>query len=1092
MARLSLFLLGPFQVFLADKPVTGFESARTRALLAYLAAESGRAHPRAAIAELLWPEQPHGVAAANLRHALATLRKTIADPEADPPCLLITHETLQFNPACDAFVDLARFFACAHLPSPCALEAAEEAANLYRGRFLEGFNLDGSPEFESWQVLTRERVDYQAMQVLARLVRHAVEHDDLAQAVGWTQRQLALEPWNEEIHQQLMWLLAHSGQRAAALHQYELCVRILAADQGVEPQPATQTLAAWIRAGREELGAVQGRDGKPLLAPASVPPVVRPVSTGREDVHKLPCQPTPFVGRARELAQIAANLANPDCRLLTIVGPGGVGKTRLAIEAARAQTGYLRDGIWFVDLTPASAGDMVPGLILRTLDAPDHGSGEARRLLLRYLQDKALLLVLDNFEHLLNGAGLLPELLAEALQAAPALKLLVTSRTRLNLRGEWLQPLAGLETPPVELDEPGSPATPPQVSNLAALDLDAYDATRLFVQCLRRLQPDFQPAQAEIPLIAHICHQLEGMPLGIELAASWTRVLSLSDLAAELEESLALLTSSLHDAPQRHRSMHVVFAQSWRQLSPRERTILAQLSVCRGGFTRSAAAAIAGATLPELASLVDKSWLRPQPTGRYVLHELTRQYCAERLEQKSGAPPGEVAAEVRRRHCLHYSGLLHEEMRKTNHAFDVMDNVMAEFGNLQLAWEWTVEHGDMQIALDMVISLYFVAEMLGWYHYIIRHYEAASARLTQLMTQDNPDSARRQAITEILIWLEYCRGNLFRHLGLLPRARASVDTSYALLESLAPGDVREQLAAFTEWLDTVLLGSEGEFDEAQRRCRHQLDYFRTSMVDFVLYGQAVGAKFWQAHALGFLAYLDCQMGNYAAAQQRLRETIALRIEIGEVRFRAFNHSLLARILELTGDYESAERAAHESLRLSQACGDQIGVAAARLSLGQLEAAQGHCALGREHCQHSLAVGRRTGHHGLLMGSLVALGRIELALSRPEAARRCFEEAIASFAHLETAHSNEIAGALLGLGWTALAQDDWVAAQRLFQETLDAPGRAAWVTMDAQAGLAQLATTAGHLAAAAELSAVVLRSSATAYHTRVRLAELDLA
>jgi DNA-binding SARP family transcriptional activator len=265
MARLSLFLLGPFQVFLAGRPVTGFESARVRALLAYLAAESGRAHPRAAVAELLWPEQPHGVAAADLRHALATLRKTLEDQATDPPCLLITHETLQFNPVCDVFVDLLRFGACtnqAHLPT---LEACQEAVNLYRGRFLEGFGLDHSPEFESWMILMRERIDFLAGQALARLVRHAAEQGDLPQAVSWTQQQLALQPWNEEVHQQLIWLLAHGGLRAAALHQYDVCVRMLATELGVEPQPATQGLAERIRAGRDDLGVVQGQDGKPLV-----------------------------------------------------------------------------------------------------------------------------------------------------------------------------------------------------------------------------------------------------------------------------------------------------------------------------------------------------------------------------------------------------------------------------------------------------------------------------------------------------------------------------------------------------------------------------------------------------------------------------------------------------------------------------------------------------------------------------------------------------------------------------------------------------------------------------------------------------------
>ena len=302
MARLSIALLGSLQVTLDGTPVTRFESARVRALLALLVAEAGRPHTREAIAELLWPERPSGAALADLRHALASLRKTIADASAQPPFLLITPTTLQFNLASDATVDLADFMACLCDGKSSTPTACHAALALRRGPFLAGFSLSGSSQFEEWLLVTAEQVNHLAGQALACLVRDALTCGDFAQAAHWTRQQLALEPWNEEVHRALIRFYAWSGDRTAALQQYHECVRILDAELDVPPDPATTALYEQIRAGS---GAAPGRLPSPALA------------------HNLPPQPTSFVGRTRELAQIAAQLANPECRLLTLAGPGG-------------------------------------------------------------------------------------------------------------------------------------------------------------------------------------------------------------------------------------------------------------------------------------------------------------------------------------------------------------------------------------------------------------------------------------------------------------------------------------------------------------------------------------------------------------------------------------------------------------------------------------------------------------------------------------------------------------------------------------------------------------------------------------------------
>ncbi len=356
MERLRLCLLGPFQALLAGKPITGFESNKTRALLAYLAAENGRPHSREVLAELLWPERAQGVALANLRHTLTDLRTNIGDHDAAQPCLLVAHQTLQFDPGSlasgDALVDVARFEALLASGAGATLAACDEAMALYSGQFLQGFTLDGCPEFEAWLVLRRERCDHLATQALARLVQHATAQGDYAHGAHWTQRLLELDPWNEDVHRQLMWLLAAGGERAAALRQYDACVHMLATEFAVEPQPATLILAYRIRAGAGDLGAFPGAsgnpDGQPGVIPAGSSGAQRLPGVGGNGAgdagrgaHNLPVAATPLVGRTRELEEIAQTLAAPGCRLLTIIGPGGIGKTRLAVETARRQAPQL-------------------------------------------------------------------------------------------------------------------------------------------------------------------------------------------------------------------------------------------------------------------------------------------------------------------------------------------------------------------------------------------------------------------------------------------------------------------------------------------------------------------------------------------------------------------------------------------------------------------------------------------------------------------------------------------------------------------------------------------------------------------------------
>jgi predicted ATPase/DNA-binding CsgD family transcriptional regulator len=392
--------------------------------------------------------------------------------------------------------------------------------------------------------------------------------------------------------------------------------------------------------------------------------VAAPKTTAR---HNLPPPSTSFVGREQEIAQVVAQLSNSDCRLLTIVGAGGMGKTRLAIEVNTWLLDAMRDGVYFVALQPISSPNLIVPAIAEALHFHFYPGIEPKQQLLDYLREKALLLALDNFEHLLDGTPLVSELLAYA----PSLKVLATSREALNLQEEWVYPLKGMPFP----------------QTIGERAIDQWSAVQLFTQSAHRMRADFTLGDEEAGVI-RICQLVEGMPLGLELAAAWVRALSCVDIAAELERGLDILTTSTRNVPPRHRSIRAVLDHSWTLLTEAERAVFTALSMFRGGFRKEAARSVAGASLPMLSALVDKSLLRLSTNGRYDIHELLRQYGEEHLN----ATPDRREA-MRDRHSAFYADFLHRQTERLwgfEHK-EAMSDIEAEIDNVRAAWHWMVK-----------------------------------------------------------------------------------------------------------------------------------------------------------------------------------------------------------------------------------------------------------------------------------------------------------------------------------------------------------------------------------------------------------------
>lgn len=342
------------------------------------------------------------------------------------------------------------------------------------------------------------------------------------------------------------------------------------------------------------------------------PQVVRAARKTAVAGHNLPNYATAFVGREQELNELVRLLADPQVRLVTITGPGGMGKTRLSVEAARVLKDRFADGIVFAPLAAVdTAVDIVP-TVARMLQLRLH-AGEATHVqLLRFLYGKRLLLILDNCEHLPQGV----ELARQILHDTQSVNILVTSRSALNLAGEWVRPLKSLPSP----------------ASGSVANLDDYHAVQLFLARARQVRADFALADNRA-CVAEICRLVQGMPLALELAATWLKILSCGDIVAEIQHSLDFLATTHQDVAERHQSIRAVFGTSWALLTDEERGVLKRLSMFRGGFGRLAAEQVAGASLTTLSSLVDKSWLRQNTAGDFEFHDLLRQYVEDQLAQ---------------------------------------------------------------------------------------------------------------------------------------------------------------------------------------------------------------------------------------------------------------------------------------------------------------------------------------------------------------------------------------------------------------------------------------------------------------------------
>ena len=918
-ATLAFTLLGEITIKFDEKPASGLPSRKAEALLIYLASTK-RPYSRELLADFFWDDRPPEQAMANLRSLLSGLRNKFK------PYLEISRQTVAFKEESPHWLDTAEFQR--HAQSEDVADW-ERAIALYQADFLAGFDIRDSRGFEEWVSLEREKHQRTAVHLLRRLIQHFLDHRAYEKGIRYAARLLAMVPLSEWAHRQMMLLLARNDQRAEALRQYQTCCDVLAEELGIDPSPETTTLYERIRA------AVDIRR------------------------HNLPVSTTPFVGRTQALQQIEAQLVRPSCRLLTLVGPGGIGKTRLALEMAKTAVGTTLNGIFFVPLAAVPTPEFIVPAIAEAIGFTFAGAAPPKNQLLAYLQAKEMLLVLDNFEHLLKGGNLL----AEMSQALPDVKLLVTSRERLNLQTEWT-----FEVEPLPLPNGRSAETD--------------DSLTLFTQLAQRARSDFALTVENQSFVTRICQLVAGVPLGIELAAVWVRQLTCAEIAAELARDIDFLQTHAGDVPDRHRSLQAVFDHSWRLLTEGEQQALAQLTVFRGSFTREAARQVAHASFWTLTALVDKSLLRREANGRFEMLEMVRQFAAEHLADQPA-----LAATAEQRHAQYFLLLLHSQENnwQTNQRQSALDLLSPEIENVRTAWRWAVSALENQTDaataaaatqwLDWaLVSLFFLYESRGWFQDGAAAFGWAMAALEELTRLNQAAAVPPQTYGRLLV--RY--GRFVTFLGQYERARQMLEQA---LEQLPQADNEHEISLCHSYL-AILASFRGDYETA-------VSLAETSLA----LNQQLNHKPGLAFAQNLRGTLAHRRGDYDAAQAHYEASLALRRELGDLHGTAVALNNLGNLANARQDLTAARRYYDESQLLFKEINHQPGRATTLGNAGVIAMRLGELTEARHLHEESLILKQQLGNRRSIAISLVNLGEVNVLLGEADAARRAFHEAL---------------------------------------------------------------------------------------------------
>jgi predicted ATPase/DNA-binding SARP family transcriptional activator len=841
---------------------------------------------------------PEKSARHNLSQTLYALRQILTeqvDNQGNPtPWLLVDRQTVQLNPAGKIDVDIHKLDQMVestrqhghHRLENCqiCIDRLETALSLYRGDFLSGFYLEDSNEFEAWAEAVREAYRRKLIELLGTLADIAIQVGDHDHAIRYIDRQLAFDDLSERANHQKIEVLALAGRRVEAIRQYHEFARRLEDQLGTDLSQETMALYERIRSGDLSTSRHEPTETESIDK-----------TTPR---HNLVPQATPFIGRQEEMDQLDQMFRDPDTRLVTIIGPGGMGKTRLALACAEkhltltdgSEAHPYSDGIFFIPLADLENPEQISKEINTALNLDQNKGGrmesrgeplEPKHLLIEFLKPRQMLLVLDNFEQLTAGSTILEEWL----QAAPALKLLVTSRERLNLLEEQVFPISGLTFPKDESQrEPRD-----------------YTAIQLFIQTARRIRPDFKFAPDDLAELTSICRLLDGMPLGLELTASWIDLLQVKEIIAEIHKSLDFLETDIVNIPERHRSLTAVCNASWEHLNDHEQEKFAQLSVFRGGFTRKAAQQVTKASLRLLGTLIKKSLLHfDAEEERYRFHPYLRQYASEKLAQN---PADQF--KVREAHSANYCKELQAycETYQAGQPHIASERISKEYTNIQVAWDWAVSQRILKL-IDK--SLEGLCLFLDWNFKLYEGLSICQNLNKEIANIDRSDDNNfiEKVHARVIIWNGY-----FNNFFDSANTRKLIDEGLEKLTKLEESgyDVRLEKAQ-TLWLKANYI--------IQNYSQLEWHASIPLLLESLSFAQEIKNQCWMLRCLDRLSYYSSLKGSHSEARNWAEQGYDLakknHNQINEVNFL----DILGLSARNNGEYEVARKYFERAIKLA--------------------------------------------------------------------------------------------------------------------------------------------------------------------------------
>lgn len=1024
-SSLRIRLLGAPQVVLAETPVTGFVTRKAEALFYYLAA-TGRMHTRDALAALFWPDTSDSRAKKNLRDLLFNLRQILGD------YLIITRTTLTFAQDRPYWLDVEQLRTqVKQVSSSAGLDALHNVIELYQGEFLEGFFVRDAIAFEEWMLLEREQLHELHLHVLSRLVDYYIAVQDYSAALPFTQKLLALQPWHEQAHRQQMLCLAHTGRLREALAQYHLCRKLLANELALAPTPETTNLYELLRAGQlpnvepiSRLHAPVAIRSSPQLQVFHLPP------------NNLPRQLTPFFGRAIEITKITTKILQPDCAWLTLAGEGGIGKTRLALKVAREVLPYFRDGIWLVGLiellVAPDLDEQLAATVGHLLQVPFVRTDALLPQLLRFLRERQMLLILDNFEQV-GQAG--ATFIHQLLQATQQIKVLVISRHRLNYQAENLFAIDLLPLPQEE-----------DALSLPTDNLLTYAAIALFVHRAAQIRFDFVLTEENAATVLQICRIAQGLPLAIELAATLIQHHDCEEIAHLLVEEIHRVEMNFLDLPLRHRSLQATLAYSWQFLSPAESELLAQCTLFVGGFTGDAVAAVVGITPDQLHQWESQALLQNTTTDRYEMHTFMRQYALTQL-QKFPA----LAENARQRHALYFLELLQSTDSVGANDARAIDALRTELGNICSGWEWLLGRGEYAMLLKTLPRLIWLFTTSGTHATAIQLFQ----RSITLLGEPTPLSNR--LLANLLLEQAY----FYTTTAHLDQAKPLIQAALALAHTL---DDRI-LTMTVYWRLGDIAWVQGEYTE------HRIAYEQA-----IVLARKNGRLQSEVHCLSNLGMSHDLRGEYSQAIHCYEMALTLTRQLGDAATENVIYNNLGVSNILLEDFTQALHYYSESLELSRCLGDQEGSGFANLNLGLLYNSLGAWAQARWHGERALKIFRMIGDRRLEARALVQLGlALHIIGEAGTAASNCQQALYIARTHGYQAVEAE---ALTVWGQLLLARQQYTQAITVYREALNLwqkLGRTQRILL-VQGGLVDSLRLNGDLSAAQEFVEAILAVS----------------